>query len=194
MSVQEHFHVFETILYSLALAHFLIGGSKMLEHRKKIRFYWVHTLASLTIFLMIVHRYFIAFDTPAFTLIKYAHEFLLVIVVPLSLIFVVSYLLIPNKIKNVDFKDFFWARANIYIGLLILIIAVLVYRNYWEFSAHYKEQIPLKTAFRAIVPQLTFIALGVVSLFVKNQKLWTFIVVLGFIFMSYLIADTTLGW
>ena len=113
MSVQEHFHVFETLLYSLAIAHILIGLSKMLDHKKTIRFYWLHLLTVLTVLLVILHRYFIAFESPVFASIEYTYEFLLLIFLPLTCLFFISYQIIPGKVRKVDFKQFYWDRINI---------------------------------------------------------------------------------
>ncbi len=194
MSVQEHFHVFETLLYGLAIAHILIGLSKMLDHRKTIRFYWLHLLMVLTILMTISHRYFIAFEAPSFAAIHYAYEFLLLIFLPLTCLFFITYQLIPNKVEGVDFKEFLWERSTILLSLNVVFLILLVYRNFIEFSIFFKGEIPSTYMVRGIYSIIGFTFLMIMALIINNRVLISLVIIILFLFVIFLIATAQLGW
>lgn len=194
MSIQEHFHVFETLLYGLAIAHILIGLSKMMDHIRTIRFYWLHLLTVITVLMMIVHRYFIAFNSPSFAAIQYAYEFLLLIFLPLSCIFFLTYQIIPSKVKGVNFMEFFWSRSTIILALFIVLQLLLIFRNYMEASILYEGNIPKSYMNRAIYPIIGFSFLGIIALIAKKRALISLIIILGSIFIAFLISTSNIDW
>ncbi len=194
MSSQEHFHVFETLLYGLAIAHILIGVSKMTDHRRTIRFYWLHGLTVLTLLLTILHRYFIAFNAPSFKSIHYAYEFLFLLFLPLSTLFFSAYHIIPSKVKNTDFKEFFWSRSTILLTLFLVFLVLLVIRNYIEFSILFDGQIPLSFMIRGVYSILVFTLFGLVAVLLKKRGLITAIIISLFLFITFLLSTAKLGW
>ncbi|MDW3193761.1 MAG: hypothetical protein R8G66_15425 [Cytophagales bacterium] len=111
MSKFEYLMAFETILYGLVLAHCVEGFGKMIFHRKTIQFYWAHVLAFVTIFIVVIQTYYTLFWVPAETVTS-AWSFLVLRILPLTLLSVATYQIIPEKYKRLKSEKFFYKRLK----------------------------------------------------------------------------------
>ena len=107
----EYYHGFEAILYGLAVAHVLVGINDMVHHRKTIKLYWVHIVAIGIIMLAIVQNYYRLFWFGA-ELTDTAWLFFFFRVIPLSILFIMTYQLFPKKTKGTDFDEFLHAHEK----------------------------------------------------------------------------------
>ena len=134
MSRFEYYLTFETILYGLVLAHSVIGFSQMIYHRKTIQFYWVHLLACLTIFFVVVQTYYSLFWVPEET-IKGPWTFFFLRILPLTLLYIATYQLFPEKPKNLKAEPFMFSRLKemllpTVIYNLLAVVKTIYYR--WD--------------------------------------------------------------
>ncbi len=111
MSRFEYFLAFETILYGLVLAHAIVAFSQMLYHRTTIRFYWAHMLAGISIFFITVFTYYSLYWVPHET-VTGAWSFFYLRVLPLSLLYLITYQVFPEKMKGMDLQVFFYSRLK----------------------------------------------------------------------------------
>lgn len=111
MSKFEYLMAFETILYGLVLAHCVEGFGKMIFHRKTIQFYWAHVLAFVTIFIVVIQTYYTLFWVPAETVTS-AWSFLVLRILPLTLLSVATYQIIPERYKRLKSEKFFYKRLK----------------------------------------------------------------------------------
>ena len=195
MSLVEYFHVFDSILYGIIIARILVGMSNMIIYRRSIKFYWAHLLLVILGFLIAVENYFSHFRQQYFEYISNAWMFFILLVVPLSLLFVIVYLSFPKKFKNTDFKEFIVVRQK---ELLIVMLAFSISTNIRLFIGDLflldRGIISIETYIISerflllLVPIFTFSLLIGVALLIR--KLWPFeiIVVLGFLYISYLMV------
>lgn len=111
MSKFEYLLAFETILYGLVLAHTVEGFGKMIYHRKTIQFYWAHVLSFVTIFIVVIQTYYALFWVPAETITS-AFSFLILRILPLTLLSIATYQIIPEKYENLESEQFFYLRLK----------------------------------------------------------------------------------
>jgi hypothetical protein len=194
MSVQEHFHVFETLLFGLAIAHLMIGVGKMIDHQETIKTYWMHSLTVISLFLIVVQAYFINYQHPLYEMLEFNYQFLLMSVFPIGAVFMCSYQLFPEKISGTDFEDFFWKKARIVIFFMVVLGLGYGFRNQWSFTKHHGGDVPFYVLMTAMIPQFSFGLLGVLAIIYNSRKIIYFIIIGGTIFQVYESLTSKLGW
>ncbi len=110
MTKFSYFHVFESILYGLMLAKWLLDTNNLYTFRAKIKFYWPHTLQVFIILATIVNNYHFNLDSPVYDAVDGDNGewyFLHVIVIPPLLLYSVVHQLFPSHYDQVDFKSYF---------------------------------------------------------------------------------------
>lgn len=138
MNKFEYFHGFESILYGLAVAHVLVGISDMIQHRKSIKLYWGHIIGIAIIILAIVQNYYrLFYFTEEYT--NTAWLFFFFRVVPLSLLFIITYQVFPKKTKGTDFEEFVHSHEKEILVPIVLFNLIGVFKTAWfrleEFKA-----------------------------------------------------------
>lgn len=112
----EYLLAFESILYGLLVTKFLDGWNTLLVHRKEIKFYWPHTLLSISLFLGTVGRFKSRFYSPDFDSIGPGWVVLSNIFLPIALIYFTLYQLFPPESKGVDLKEHLESDRLIFLG------------------------------------------------------------------------------
>lgn len=175
MSNQEYLHVFESILYGAIVTQVLVGWSKMIAEKGNYKFYWIHLLASIALFLGAIHRYFNGRELVRYDSIESSYEFLFTVVMIPSLFFISLYQIFPKSYKNVNFKELIIEkRASIFIpiGLYMLSQAIFNITFYgWHITSY--------------LPHLIFISIVIAILFKRSLRLIEICTIYAFIASQY---------
>jgi hypothetical protein len=175
MTRYEYFHVFEAIIYGLALTEILTGVNKMIQARKTIKVYWAHILFVFIYITILLNHYCWLFFRNPFDIVDSTFTFMLFVA-----IFPISFLLgayqgFPKDFDNVDFKEFFNSkRKEILIPILIMQIATLFNASVTHISiegdANFLQHITSAESLVGIWLIALFIPLIAIATF--HKKLW----------------------
>lgn len=176
MSNEEYFQVFEAILYGAIVAELLIGWSKLLTEKGKYKFYWAHFLATVTIFLVVIQRYFSGRDLAHYQSIQTSYEFLFYIVLTPAIFFLAVSQMFPKRIAGVDFRILVIEKRAVFGGaFLIYLLANL----FVDLQTVENEML------RTVFVHLIFIIPFVLIIISKNLRLTEILVVLMFLMFQY---------
>ncbi len=194
MSKFEYLLAFETILYGLVLAHTVEGFSKMIHHRRTIEFYWAHTMAIITIFLVVVQTYYTIYWVPADTVTS-AWSFLFLRIMPLTLLFIMTYQIVPEKYKGLKSEKFFYKRLKEILLPMILfnLLAVIksVYYRWDQYLELGNGNVMGSAKFWMLVTPsllLSGIAFGMVFYYQKKRLIEAFMVftfIMSLVYMTF---------
>lgn len=136
MSRFEYFLAFETILYGLVLAHIVMGFSKMIYHRKTIRFYWGHVLACIAVFFVVIQTYYSLFWVPDDTVIN-TWTFFFLRILPLTLLYIMVYQIIPEDVEGLEAEPFLFQRLKeVLIPMTIFNLLTVVKTIYYRWDQY----------------------------------------------------------
>lgn len=186
MSRFEYFLAFETILYGLIMAHSLVGFSQMIYHRKTVNFYWAHMLACLIVFFVLIVTYYSLFWVPADTIIN-AWTFFFLRILPLTLLYIMTYQLFPEKVEGLQSETFFYSRLKeILIPMVIYNIASVcktIYYRWEEYLTLGNGNILLSTKFVLFVspPLITSILAFLMIFYFQKKRLIEAFVIFSFL-------------
>ncbi len=185
MSKFEYLHGFESIVYGLAFAHVLVGISGMIYHRRTIKFYWLHNLTVAFFFLAITHTYYSLQWVSADT-INSTFEFIVLRVLPLSLLFLIAYQAFPEKMEGTDFEEFLHLREK---EMLLPMVAFNLLTIVKSIHYRYNQYLDLGNGslfgslffYKNTVPSIV-IAGGALYIVLKGNKRW----IQGFVVFAFL--------
>jgi hypothetical protein len=173
---------FETILYGLVLAHAVIGFSQMIYHRKTIKFYWGHILACLTIYFIVIQIYYSLFWVTADT-VQGPWSFFFLRILPLTLQYIITYQLFPEKVEGLDSEKFLFSRIKEILLPMVLYnmisVCKTVYYRYDEYMELGDGKFYNSSKFALFVSpalSVTVLALLMIFFFQKKRLIEAFIV------------------
>ncbi len=190
MSRFEYFLAFETILYGLVLAHAVVGFSKMIFHRKTIKFYWCHLLGGLTAFLVVTHTYYSLFWVPVETIVN-AWTFLVLRILPLTLMYISTFQLFPENPEGMQGEEFFHSRIKEILVPMVLYnmlsVGKSVYYRWDQYMMLGDGNILNSTKFWIFIsPPLSICVLALLMIFKYQKKrlieafvVFSFIITIG---------------
>jgi hypothetical protein len=123
MDLYSHIRVLFSMVIGLAVAHLLGGVSRIVQHPKKYRVYWVHLVWFVFFFLYLVHFWWWEFRLSRVTLWTFPLYFFIAIYA--TLLYLECTLLFPQELSDyAGFEDYFYARKNWIFGLMALLMVV----------------------------------------------------------------------
>ena len=191
MSKFEYLHGFESIVYGLAFAHVLIGISQMIYHRRTIKFYWLHNLAVVFFFLAITQTYYSLQWVSADT-INSTFQFIVLRVLPLSLLFIIAYQAFPEKMEGTDFEDFIHLREKeVFLPMVAFNLMTVVKTIHYR----YDQYLELGNGsifgslffYKNTIPSIIIAGVALLIIFKGNRKWVQGFVVCAFIYMVILV-------
>lgn len=188
---------FETILYGLILAHAVIGFSQMIYHRKTIKFYWAHVLGCIAIFFIVIQTYYSLFWVPVETVVG-PWSFFFLRIFPLTLQFIVTYQVFPEKMEGLDSEKFFFSRIKeILIPMVLYNLAsvgkTIYYRwdQYMELGGGYIFNSGKFVLFVSPPLILSVLAFIMIFYFQKKRLIEAFVVFSFVVTMGYMTFGAT---
>ena len=104
MSIEEYYHVFESILYAGILTLIIHGWSKMVMHKKEYEISWVFVALTINFALVVIYRYF-AYRTFAFyDVVDTPLDFILFVFLPAGSLLMAAHIAFPDDFYKVDLK------------------------------------------------------------------------------------------
>lgn len=197
MSEFEYFHGFEAILYGLAFALLFSGAGKMIIHSKKITFYWVHLVAILLCFLILVELFYDSYFHQYYyvdsRLIPSKWHFLLIKVGPIGVLYLLVVTLFPNTYEiGVDFKEMFQSRDRKILSLISLFIVLQTIRSLITLFPGMTLRVVIQEElfYIAIAPNLFFALISGWALFKKNNhRIIVVLLVTALVFVLVLMSS-----
>lgn len=105
LSRKEYFHVFESILYGLAVAQLLVSWGKLIYKNGTYKGYWAHIIVTILWLLAIIQRFFARHDLSQYNGVDTSLLFFLFIVLPPILVFINILLYLPEKCEGIDYRE-----------------------------------------------------------------------------------------
>lgn len=176
MSLQEYYHVFESILYAAVVTQILFGWSKMITERGTYNVYWLHILITANMLLFIVQRYFSSQQFRDYEMLTNSLSFLLIVIVPLSLVYMGTYALFPKSCAGSDFRAIV-VNSRIIVGLgMMVMLGITVFRN-----------LVITKSYNPVyyVPHTGYALLWIWFMISKNLKVASVASVLGFLTICF---------
>lgn len=120
MSLFEFLMVLVSLIIGLGLAELLSGIAQTIRNKEEVKFYWVHSLFIVIIFLALLQTWWEIWgvkDNPTWTFIG------LVIMLggPIGL-FLISHLVFPEKLAGSDLRSFYFEKMNPTLWIAVLTI------------------------------------------------------------------------
>lgn len=190
--------MFESLLYGLALAHILVVCSKMIAHRKTIKFYWAHILLVFAGVFVLSQRYYAGFESNSEYLhVGSAWEFLLLLLLPMGLFFILAYQIFPEKIEGANLKEFFYEKykefVSVFISFAILVAARNIVTDRYAMADGLIESEGYYQSKRFLTYFVTIMLLAVMgggALFTNKRWILKALVIIAFGFNLYLLITT----
>ena len=176
MSIREYIHVFESILIAAIVTQILVGWSKMIVQRGTYKIYWLHLLITVNTLILLVQRYYSYRTFFNHELLINSLTFLVIIIIPLSLVFMSVFVLFPKSCEGVDYKEIV-VKNRIIIGLAaISIVGITLFHNIVRLGTF---------QFMFIVPHIILILLWAWFMISKNLRIAAIVSVFGSITLCY---------
>ena len=126
MSIEEYYHVFETILFAAVLTLIVQGWSKMILYKSDYEMYWPYLIGSISFAVAVVWRYFIFRSFTLYSVIDTPFEFLILVFIPAASLLLGANIYFPDHYRNFDIKkhltqNAFWIGMQQNIFCIILL-------------------------------------------------------------------------
>lgn len=187
----EYFVVFESLLYGLALAHILVSISEMIANRKSIKLYWPHLALLTSGILVLPQRYYAGFKSTTYEMISSSWEFFFILLMPMSLYFIVAYLLFPSNIKGTDFKHFWWTNYKEIVTVFVALSIAIANRNLYSDFPEYEDwsEYAQDSRFLIFVCSILFMGtLGILAVLSNRKWIVKFLVIVTLVYMTFLMS------
>lgn len=114
-----------SIIVGLGVTELLTNVARQIQVRSRQKFYWVHSVLVALVFIALLQQWWESWDQRFVETWNFP-ILLLMIGAPVGL-YVISHLLFPKDIEDIDFEEFYYAnpRATYLIGAATVIFATL---------------------------------------------------------------------
>ena len=167
-----HIRMVMSIIMGLSITHLLKGATKIIEHPKKYKPYWVHLLWALYVFLLLI--FFWWFEIHLREVKQWVFTEYFFIISYIILYYILCALLFPDDLSDYDgYADYFYSRKKWFFSVLALVYAADVIDTFikgTDYIEHLHWEYPVRN--------VTHILLCVVAIRVDNRKFHAALVVL----------------
>lgn len=116
MQLFEFLMILMSIIIGLGIAEILSGAGRLLRARDTVRFYWIHSLFQVGIFLALLQLWWESWDLRLLPEITYLQTCVLLLG-PIS-IFLIAFLLYPDPVQHADVRAYYYRQSPILWGLV----------------------------------------------------------------------------
>ncbi len=123
MQLFEFLMVLVSVNIGLRVTEVLSGAARLIRARDTVRWYWVHVLFQMALFLALFQQWWENWNLRGLPEISYGQTMGL-FVGPVVL-FLMGHLLYPDPVEDVDLRGYYYRQAPVLWGLAILVVLVL---------------------------------------------------------------------
>ena len=186
MDIYLHIKVLFSMILGLGVAHLLRGVSRIVQHPKKFRVYWIHLLWTLFLFLYLIHFWWWEFALSRITEWTFPLYFFLAIYA--TLLYLICSLFYPEEIDEYDgFKNYFYYRRNWLFGFLAALFALDFIDTFIKGPA-YRAQFGPMANFRDGL----FIVLCLLAIKISNRRFQAALACFAVLFEIFYILKSSL--
>ncbi|HTZ89317.1 MAG TPA: hypothetical protein VMA71_03195 [Alloacidobacterium sp.] len=126
MDVYLHVRVLLSMILGLGVGHLLRGVSRIVQHPRKYRIYWVHLVWTLFLFLYLIHFWWWEFYLQKVS--QWTFPLYFFIAIYATLLFLLCSLFYPDEMSEYDgYRGYFYSRRQwIFTLMTILFIADII--------------------------------------------------------------------
>ncbi len=117
MGLFEFLLVLVSVVIGLGLTEILAGCANLLRARDQVRFYWIHTLFQMGVFLALLQQWWEFWDMEEMGHISFLA--VLAIMIPPIFLFLIANLLYPSRVEGVDLQEYYYRQSPFLWGLVI---------------------------------------------------------------------------
>jgi len=117
MGLFEFLMILISVVIGLALSEILTGAAGMLRDRDSIRFYWIHILFQLGVFVALLQQWWESWNFVDIVEIRFLS--VLTLLLPSVILYLIAHLLNPRPMTNANLKEYYYRQAPILWGLAI---------------------------------------------------------------------------
>lgn len=186
MDLYLHVRVLFGMVVGLAIAHLLRVSALIVQHPKRYKVYWVHSLWVLFLFLYVIHYWWWEFNLGLVR--TWTFPLYLFIALYAVLVYLLCVLILPEQIGEYHdgYRDYFYSRGQWFFAVLALMFAVDLVDTLLKGHDYYSRH-----AVSYDVRAGLYIALSLVAIKLKRPWFHAFFVIfalvyeVGFILMLY---------
>ncbi|MGN8067832.1 hypothetical protein [Mucilaginibacter sp. SG564] len=182
MDIFSHIKSAIGIILGLSITHLLRGAAKQIQHPGRSKPYWVHSLWSFYLFILLLHFWWWEYNLHDIKHWLFA-EYLFVIIY-IVVYYSVCALLYPDDLNDYkDYEDYFYSRRKWIFGILgfsylLDIIDTLIKGN--TYLHHYGIEYPIRN--------VTHFVLCMVAIKVNNRAFHAVLVIVFIVYeFSYIL-------
>ena len=116
MQLFEFEMILVSIILGLGVTEVLAGLGRMLRARKSVRWYWIHSLFQLGIFLALLQLWWESWDLRLLAEITFLQS-LVLLMGPIS-VFLIAHLLYPESVRDADLREYYFEQRGLLWGLV----------------------------------------------------------------------------
>jgi len=152
------------MILGLGVAHLLRGVSRIVQHPKKFRVYWIHLVWTLFLFLYLIHFWWWEFALSRIAQWTFPLYFFLAVYA--TLLYLICTLFFPDEINEYNgFQNYFYSRRDWLFGFLTALFALDFIDTYIKGPA-YRAQYATAANLRDAI----FIVVCVLAIRVANRR------------------------
>ena len=110
LSIFEFVMVLVSIIIGLGIAEILNGVASQLRHRRTVRFYWVHSVFAMAIFLALIQQWWEIWGLSTATVWTIV-GLLMMLGGPVGL-YLIAHLLFPENLRGADLRDYYYGEMR----------------------------------------------------------------------------------
>jgi hypothetical protein len=119
MSSFEYVTVLISIVLGLGIAQILSGVAKLIQKRKRIKFYWPHLIWIMFVLFLHVQEWWIMYELKNFIPWRLP-VFLFIMLYPVNL-FIMAKVIFPDRwARDIDLRDFYFKNFETFFALLMV--------------------------------------------------------------------------
>jgi hypothetical protein len=184
MTPFEYIALLTSIVIALGITRILTGFGQVVQHRGRVRTYWVHLLWAVNVLLWLLLNWWILYRWHSFERWTF-FLFLFVLISPV-LAFLLAVLLFPEPFEaGVDLKQRYYANHRAFFVVAALLPIVDAADTVLKGWTHFVAQGP-----QYVVTLLVIVVLSVIGAVTKRE--W-FHASFGFFFLFYMLAFITIN-
>ena len=116
MELFEFLMILISIIIGLGVTEVLSGAARLLRSRDSVRFYWIHVLFQVGIFLALLQIWWESWDLRLLPEITYPQT--CVLLLGPILLFLIAYLLFPDPVKSADLRAYYFRQSPLLWGFV----------------------------------------------------------------------------
>ena len=195
MTATEYYHTFEAILYGIALSHIFIGVGRLIANRKDIKFYWAFNLFIAIGTIAIMRQFYSGMNSVTFELVSSPLSFILIVALNPCSYVLLAYLVIPENVTDLDFKEFYQSRRKAIFTVLVIQQGSQVVENivdghltgqYWDWQS-FGAFISSGFFIVFILILTLFIVVDIVLIFSKSLRIFEYYMCLLSLFIAFIL-------